>query len=129
MATKVTTVYAPSKHEVISVSFKFSDQALKTMDKKIKEGMFAMGMDMARLARRNAPVKSSALRNSIRVETDGNIVYVKAGGFINGHHIAYALRREYENNLHPEKKFYMKRAQEEIMREGFMTKYFKGVTQ
>lgn len=115
--------------EVVSVSFKFSNQALKTMDKKIKEGMFAMGLDMARVARRNAPVLTGALRNSIRVETDGNIVYVKAGGIVNGHHIDYALKREYENRAHPDTIHYMKRAQEEIMREGFMTKYFKGVTE
>lgn len=113
---------------VASVSFKFSDQALKTMERRIMEGMFEMGLDMANQARENAPVLTSALRNSIRVEEDGNVVYVKAGGNIHGHQIDYALKREYENNLHPWTRHYMKRAQESIMTGDYMTKYFKGVT-
>lgn len=111
---------------VASVSFKFSDQALKTMERRIMEGMFEMGLDMANQARENAPVLTSALRNSIRVEEDGNVVYVKAGGNIHGHQIDYALKREYENNLHPWTRHYMKRAQESIMPN--WPKYFKGVT-
>lgn len=117
-----------ANNTVASVSFKFSNQALATMETRIKEGMFKMGYDMAKKARRNAPVLTGALRNSIRVETDGNIVYVKAGGNVGGHRIDYALKREYSNRKHPDTIHYMKRAQEEIMEPGFMTKYFKGVT-
>lgn len=113
---------------VASVSFKFSNQALATMEKRIKEGMFQMGYDMANQARRNAPVLTGALRNSIRVEPENNVVYVKAGGNVAGYRIDYALKREYENRLHPDTRFYMKRAQEKIMSGDFMTKYFKGVT-
>ena len=122
------TASTMSNNIVTSVSFKFSDQALKTMERRIMEGMFEMGIDMAAQARRNAPVLTSALRNSIRVEEDGNVVYVKAGGNVHGHQIDYALKREYENNAHPWTRYYMKRAQESIMTGDYMTKYFKGVT-
>lgn len=123
-----------ANNTVASVSFKFSNQALATMETRIKEGMFKMGYDMAKVARRNAPVDTSALRNSIRVEPENNVVYVRAGGIVstgykNGvkitRYVDYALKNERE---HRTKRFYMKRAQEEIMQPGFMTKYFKGVT-
>lgn len=113
---------------VADVKLTWNSQAIKNMERRMIEGLFMMGTDIANRARVNAPVLTSALRNSIRVEEDGQVVYVRAGGSVRGHSIPYALRREYENIAHPDKRFYMKRAQESIMTGDYMTKYFGGVT-
>lgn len=113
---------------VADVKLTWNNQAIKNMERRMIEGLFMMGTDMANRARVNAPVLTSALRNSIRVEEDGQVVYVRAGGIVAGHKIDYALKREYENKAHPWTTHYMKRAQESIMTGDYMTKYFGGVT-
>ncbi len=107
---------------------------LKKIEKSAQEGLFAMGFDIAAQARRFAPVVTSALRNSIRVETDGSdTVYVKAGGIVatgtqNGkvisRYVDYASQRERGPNRNPATEHYMQHAQEAIMTGDYMKKYF-----
>lgn len=92
-----------------------------------KEDTLALGYATANKASQGAPVKSSALVNSIRVTDDqSDTVLVKAGGQFAGKSLPYALRREFENNLHPHKKYYMRNAFN-WAKENYQ-KYYKGVT-
>lgn len=61
---------------------------------------------MLERARQNAPIKTGALRKSGR-QTRVNLQWTVTFG---GGNVPYARRREYENNLHPNTKYYLKRA-------------------
>lgn len=108
-----------------SVRFKWNKPVLDSVKLSFTRGMVRMGYAVARQARANAPVKTGALRNSIRTTVDGNDnVYVVAGGTNGIYRVPYALRREYENNLHPGTKMYMHRAFDTVRR-GDISQYFR----
>lgn len=110
-----------------SVTFKWNQSKINSLKRNIQEGLVSLGFAIANQAMRNAPVDTGALVNSIRVNEDNaNTVYVLAGGNVGGRSIAYAKKREYENNLHPGTTHYMGRAYESEMKQ--WSKYFKGVT-
>lgn len=107
------------------IEFKWNQSTLKTVKDSFTKGMLRMGHEVANRARLNAPVKSGALKNSIRTTADSNgTVYVVAGGTYGAFRVPYALRREYENNLHPGTKRYMHRAFESVTR-GDISQYFR----
>lgn len=125
---------------VVSISFKWNDKQIKNLEKGMILGIFEMGYDIAAQARRNAPVVTSALRNSIRVEEDGNTIYIKAGGIIASgiqktregsktitRNVDYAMKREQGPNRNPATEHYMKHAQEAIMTGDYMAHYFRGI--
>lgn len=91
------------------------------------EALIDLGEDTAFKAQQGAPVLNSGLVNSIRItESKGNTILVLAGGTASGYNIPYAKRREYENNLHPNKRYYMKNALQWAYDNRM--KYFKGIT-
>lgn len=97
---------------------------LTEMERKTNLGLFKMGSDIAARARYNAPVKTGALRNSIRVTTEAGAIYVLAGGG----RVPYARKREYENRLHPETTHYMGRAFADIYNSNWEETYFGDIT-
>lgn len=114
---------------VASVKVKWNNTAISHIDERAIKGLFRMAYDMAAQARRNAPYLTGALRNTIRVqEADSNTLEVIAGGSYGGRSVPYAWRREWENNAHPERKHYMRNAQELIMSGDYMQKYFGDIT-
>lgn len=116
-----------------TVKFNWNGQSLAEINRKALEGIFAMGYDIASQARRNAPVVTSALRNSIRVEEDGTTIYVKAGGIVaqstrGAKYVNYALKREEGPNRNPATEHYMENAMHAIMTGDYLTKYLGGIT-
>lgn len=112
---------------VASVSFKLDQKTLAEIPQKAREGLFAMGYDIAAQARRNAPVVTGALRNSIRVEAEAYDVYIRAGGtVVNNKRIDYAMKREQGPNRNPATEHYMENAKRMIMTGDYMQKYFGG---
>lgn len=121
---------------VVSASFKLDGHKFAEMGQKMREGLFAMGFDIAAQARRNAPVVSGALRNSIRVDpSDDGVVYIRAGGTVTQDRktgtkkrIDYAMLREKGPNRNPATEHYMENAYNLIASGDYMTKYFGGIT-
>lgn len=107
------------------VQLTWNNGALTELQRRMNGGILRMAFDIASIARDNAPVKSSALRNSIRVYTEEHQVYVLAGSS----KVPYARRREYENNLHPSTKYYMHRAFDEMYSSDWQNKYFGNLTE
>lgn len=116
---------------VKSVSFTWNKEKLNMLDRRVKEGVFAIAYDIAAQARRNAPVVTSALRNSLRVEDDatGKAIYIKAGGIVaqgtaGARKVDYAYKREMGPNRNPATEHYLENAQRAVMSGEFMKKYF-----
>ena len=115
-----------------TVRFKWNNQSLATIEKNTMQGIFKMAYDIAAQARRNAPVVTSALRNSIRVEEDDITAYIKAGGVVaqstrGAKYVDYAYKREEGPNRNPATEHYMRNAMNAIMSGDYMTKYFGGI--
>ena len=121
------------------VQIKWDYGVLGAMNKRKMEGLLTMGYDIARLARKNAPVVSGALRNSIRVEDDwrGDRIYVRAGGVVSSgtrggvnvrRVVNYAWKREMGPNRNPTTEHYMENAQKAIMTGDYLKRYFGGIT-
>lgn len=127
---------------IVAAKLTWNNRAIAELDQRMIEGLFSLGFDIAAQARRRAPVVTSALRNSIRVEEDGFTVYIKAGGIIAAgiaqtgknkgatimRNVDYALKRERGPNRNPATEHYMENAQKAIMTGNYMTKYFGGIT-
>lgn len=112
-----------------TVSVKIDYGKVSLIEKRFVKGMFQMGFDIANQAKRNAPYATGALRNSIRVrEMPNNTLEVVAGGSYGGFTVPYALRREYENKKHPNRRYYMRKAGESVMSGDYMRKYFGDIT-
>lgn len=115
--------------------FKWNEGALSKLQKNITEALWDLGFEAEAHAKSAAPVgvypkKSGrvggALVNSIRVHKTKNQVVILAGGTIRGKYIPYARFREYNNNLHPNTRFYMKNALQ--WANDNVDEYFKDVT-
>lgn len=107
------------------VQLTWNNGALTELQRRMNGGILRMAFDIASRARFNAPVKTGALRNDIRVSAEQHDVYVLAGSA----RVPYARRREYENNLHPETKHYMKRAFDSVYESDWQEKYFGNLTE
>lgn len=109
----------------VNVTLKWDNSVLNLMNKQAVTGLFRMGFDIAAQARRNAPVVTGALRNTIRVrDTSENTVEVIAGGTYGGKKVDYAWIREQGPNRNPATEHYMENAQKSIMVGDYMKKYF-----
>lgn len=116
------------------VTFKWYDHEISAIKTRFMRGLFTMAFNgVAPKARFNAPYRSGALRNSIRVMEDGaDSVVVRAGGTAAGKTVAYARIHElggrtgrgYSVYIRP--KHYLLNALNDTLREDF-SKYFKGV--
>ena len=113
-----------------SIDFKWDESKLGKIERNIQEGLFDLAFHIAAQARRNSPIVTGALRNSIRIEkeNDKSLVVIAGGMAVNGRLINYAWVREQSNRLHPEKAHYMEKAQKAIMTGNFMKQYFGKVT-
>lgn len=117
------------------VQIKWDYGVLGAMNRRKMEGLLTMGYDIARLARKNAPVVSGALRNSIRVEDDwrGDRVYVRAGGIVSsgirdGVNITRNVNYAWKVEQRSSRPHYMENAQKAIMTGDYLKKYFGGIT-
>lgn len=114
----------------VSVQIKWDNSELSSIEYKTKRGLVRMGYDIANQARRNAPYKTGALSNSIRVEENGDMVEVLAGGNYGGKSIKYAAIQEFggwagrNHSAHITGKHYMERAKDYIMTGNYLQKYF-----
>lgn len=95
-----------------SYSFTWNQSTLNKLKANAMQRLLKLGYQINNAAKANAPWDTGALANSIRVDTsEQNIIYVLAGGRApSGATVPYAKRREYENKLHPSRKYYMRNA-------------------
>ena len=113
-----------------SVTIKWNTAELAKIQSNATRGLLHMGYDIASQARRNAPYKTGALSNSIRVENNGEFVEVIAGGKVGGRDIRYAAIQEFggyagrNHSAHIVGKHYMERAKDYIMTGDYLKKYF-----
>lgn len=116
---------------VVSVSVKWNNQRLTLINDKAVKGLFRLGFDIGNQARRNAPYKTGALRNSIRIaENTDKTVDVIAGGTFGGKDIRYAAIQEFggragkNHTVNIVGKHYMERAKDFILSGNYLKKYF-----
>lgn len=114
----------------VSTRFKWNNAKLSSLKRNTQQGLVMMANDMSNRAKANAPYDSGNLSRSIRIRRTGmaDEIEVVAGGSFAGKEIKYAARREYENNLHPSTRHYMKRALNTILQSNWKQKYFGGIT-
>lgn len=118
----------------VSINLKWNKPAIETIENNTIKGMIRMGYDIASMARSNAPYKTGALSNSIRVEENAGEVYIIAGGKAGGKDIRYAAIQEFggragrNHSVRIIGKHYMERAKDYIITGDYLTKYFGGVT-
>ena len=114
----------------VSVRLKWNEPEIASIEYKAKQGLVRMGFDIANQARRNAPNRTGALSNSIRVEENGDLIEVIAGGSYGARDIRYAAIQEFggyagRNHLaHIVGKHYMERAKDFVMTGNYLQKYF-----
>lgn len=87
----------------------------------VKAGLLEMATDIHRRAAALAPVDTSALVNSGRVEPVNGGYVVKFGST----RVPYARRRHFENKKNPQTLGYLERAGDAVVR-GNVGKYFRG---
>lgn len=87
----------------------------------LKAGLLEMATDIHRRASAFAPVLTSALRNSGRVEPLNDGYRVTFGSS----RVRYARRRHFENKKNPQTLHYLSRAGDSVAR-GSKAKYFRG---
>ena len=118
-----------------NISVRFSDVWQHKYDRGVQRGIKRMATDMHRQAVVNAPIAhrgdytngqwkhivAGALRRSGRITGSGYSWYITFGGG----QVPYARRREFENNLHPETKYWLKRAGETVSAKS--ESYFKEI--
>lgn len=114
----------------VSISIKWNESAIARIPNNATRALLRMGYDMASLARNNAPYKTGALSNSIRVENNSDQVEVIAGGKMGGKDIRYAAIQEFggyagrNHSAHIKGSHYMERARDRIMTGNYLQKYF-----
>lgn len=113
-----------------TVVLRWDTGKINSIENKAVKGVIRMAYDIGNQARRNAPYKTGALSNSIRVEESGDFVEVIAGGSYAGRNIPYAAIQEFggyagrNHSVHIKGKHYMERAKDAIMSGDYLTKYF-----
>ena len=118
----------------VSVYIKWNNGAINSIENKAMQGLVRMAYDIGNQARRNAPYKTGALSGSIRVEENGDIVEVLAGGKYKNKDIRYAAIQEFgglagrNHSVRITGKHYMEKAKNAIMTGNYMQKYFGDIT-
>lgn len=75
------------------------------VSKAVQVMLMKIATTVANTAKIAAPYLSGTLRKSIWIKTNK----LSQGSVVVGSPVAYARRREFENNLHPNRRFYMKK--------------------
>jgi len=113
----------------VSVRLDWNTKQLSLINDRAVTGLFKMGFDIASRARVNAPYVTGALRNTIRVQEQGqNQLEVIAGGRYAGYKVDYAWKREIGPNRNPATVHYMQNAANRVMTGDYLTKYFGDIT-
>lgn len=113
-----------------TITLKWNESAINSIVSNATKGTLRMGYDIANMARGNAPYRTGALSNSIRVEENAGTVSIIAGGKYVGRNIPYAAIQEFGGNAgrgrkaHITGKHYMERAKDVVMSGNYLTKYF-----
>ena len=104
--------------ELQTTTIRYTDNSAKVLKEetqKIDNALAKMGTAILNRAQMYAPVLTGALRADGRVVKDSpSSVTVRFGGFS----VPYARRRHYENNKHPDTKYYLERAGNQVARQG-----------
>lgn len=114
----------------VVVNVNWDTAKITSIEQKSAKGLVRMAYDIGNQARRNAPYKTGALSNSIRVEDNGGEVLVIAGGKYSGKDIRYAAIQEWgglagrNHSVRITGKHYMERAKDYIMTGNYLQKYF-----
>lgn len=115
---------------VSEIKLKWNQAEISKISQNTIKGLVRMAYDIGNQARRNAPYKTGALTNSIRVENNGDEVDVIAGGTYGGKDIRYAAIQEFggyagrNRSVRITGKHYMERAKDAIMTGDYLQKYF-----
>lgn len=113
-----------------TVAIKWDTAKLQSIENKAVKGLIRMAYDIGNQARRNAPYKTGALSNSIRIEENAGEVEVIAGGSYAGRNIPYAAIQEFggyagrNHSVRIKGRHYMEKAKDAIMSGDYITKYF-----
>lgn len=110
------------------VIFKWRQPVIKGVERKAAQALVVMGYDILGWAKVKAPVKTGALRNSIRVAERGESVIVSAGGSAGGKVVNYAYKREIGPNKNPATEHYMENSFKQVTSGDWQKKYFGGIT-
>lgn len=120
---------------VKSVDISWNHRELNRINNNVMRNLFKMAFQIGNQARAYAPVVTGALRNSIRIETNGNEIWIIAGGESahgtmpgTGQPITRFVDYAAKVEKHSSSPHYMQRAQERIMSGDWVAKYFKGAT-
>lgn len=108
--------------------FKWKMPVVNGVKKNSRQALVRMGYDILGWAKVSAPVKTGALRNSIRVSENGDNVIVSAGGQVGGKLIDYAYKREVGPNRNPATVGYMSKSFNRVVSGDWQKKYFGGIT-
>ncbi len=109
----------------IKTTLVWNKGAIKSAERDLAAGLINLAEAVAAAEGRKAPVDTSALVGSIRVEKKSeNKVEVVAGGTAKGYNVPYAFRRNFENNLHPSTRHFAEHGLEEVVRGG-IGQYFR----
>ena len=103
--------------ELQTTTIEFKDYSAKVLteeQKRINGALSKMGTSILNYAQMYAPVKTGALRADGRILKAEDSITVRFGGFS----VPYARRRHYENNLHPDTKYYLERAGNQVAKQG-----------
>lgn len=104
----------------------WNQSAISKLKTDVEKRMFSFGYKIANQAKAGAPVLSGALRDTIHVtEAQAGLVIISAGGSFAGKKVDYARKREYENQAHPNTRYYMTNAFK--WGEDNVLNFFKGV--
>ncbi len=91
-----------------------TDEQMKIIRMNVRNALKAMADATLQRAQMLAPVLTGALKSDGRVEPTADGFEVLFGS----EKVPYARRRHYENNLHPDTKYYLQNAGESVKREG-----------
>ena len=123
-----------SQNTVAAVRFDLDEATMAKMNKRMRDGIWAMAYGVRERAMFRAPVVTGTLYNTIRVEdwTDDGIEIAAGGKFGTGmdgktRYVGYAYKREKGPNRHKETEHYMEYGLADIMESDWQNTYFKGV--
>ena len=88
---------------------------LKFIEINARNAVRAMAEATLQRSRMLAPELTGSLKADGRVETDGNLT---ASVVYGSETVLYARRRHFENNLHPDTKYYLQNAGDTVAKEG-----------
>lgn len=109
----------------VSVKLDWNTRKISMINQNAVNGLVKMGFDIASRARVRAPYVTGALRNSIRVQEQGqDSLEVIAGGTYGGRSVPYAWKREIGPNRNPMTVHYMRNAANSVMTGDYIKKYF-----